>query len=126
MTENTPLRILLVDNERTIADTLGKILVLNGFSVAIVYDGQDALNRAKAESFDVLFTDVIMPGMNGIQAAQEIIKIRPACKVILSSGNLSTQHLLDEACAGGVEFEILPKPTDPNLIIDRLRSITQG
>jgi CheY-like chemotaxis protein len=125
MTGNTPLKILLVDNERTIVDTLGKILVLNGFSVVIAYDGQDALNRAKAESFDVLFTDVIMPGMNGIQAAEEIKKMRPQCKVILFSGNLSTQHLLDEARAGGVNFEILPKPTHPDEIIDRLRSITQ-
>jgi DNA-binding NtrC family response regulator len=61
--------------------------------------------------------------MNGIQAAQEIKKIRPNCKVILFSGNLSTQHLVDEARAGRIEFEILPKPTDPTVIIERLRAI---
>jgi len=118
-----PLKILLVDDERTIADTLGTILTLEGFSVVISYNGLDALNLAKAESFDVVLMDVVLPGIDGIQASQGIIKIRPQCKVILFSGNISTQHLLNEARANGVEFEILPKPTHPTVIIERFRAI---
>jgi len=119
------LKVLLVDDEQSITLSLGKILELSGFRVTISHNGTDAMEHAKAEPFDVLLTDVMLPGMNGIQLAKEIKKICSECKVILLSGNISTQQLLDEARASGENFEILPKPIHPTEIIERLSSIDQ-
>ena len=69
------LKVLLVDDEQSITLSLGKILELSGFRVTISHNGTDAMKHAKSEPFDVLLTDVMLPGMNGIQLAKEIRKI---------------------------------------------------
>lgn len=117
------LRVLVVDDEQTIADTLAQILTLSGFQAVACYRGFDAIERAKNQVFDVLLTDVVMPGMNGIEISREISKILPHCSVILTSGNQATAQLLEGAEACGEKFEIFAKPVHPLVIIERLRAI---
>jgi DNA-binding NarL/FixJ family response regulator len=71
--------------------------------------------------FDVLITDVVMTGMTGIEAALEIWKVLPNCKVLLVSGHQATAHLLRAAQERGHDFEV-PKPVYP-VIIERLKAI---
>ena len=87
----TKLKILVVDNEKLIADSLVQILNNSGFSASSLYSGFQAIDRAFTSPFDVLITDVVMDGMSGIDAAIEIRVILPNCKVLLRPG---TKRLL--------------------------------
>jgi len=113
-------KVLVADDERVIADTLALILKQNGFEATAVYSGEEAIETAKTFQPDVLISDVVMFGLNGIDAAIEIRKILPNCKVLLLSGQSSTADLLDEASGRGHDFEILAKPIPPSDILARL------
>ena len=115
-------RILVVDDERRIADTLVIILNQSGFDASAVYTGTDAVDQARASQPDLVITDVIMPDMNGIDAAIQIREILPACKILLFSGQAATADLLEKARAEGHEFEILAKPVHPQDLLAKLRA----
>jgi len=112
--------ILVVDDEAVIADTLGRILELNGFRVAIAYDGKSALKISRTVTPDLLLSDVAMPGMSGVDLAIEIQQSIPNCKVLLFSGQASTSDLLGAAHDTGREFTILAKPLHPTELLRRI------
>jgi CheY-like chemotaxis protein len=115
-------RVLVVDDERVIADTLAIILNQNGFEAFAVYTGMAAVDRARASRPDLVISDVIMPDMNGIEAAIQIREILPGCKILLFSGQAATADLLEKARAQGHEFEILAKPVHPQDLLAKLSS----
>ncbi len=113
-------RVLVVDDERVIADTLAIILNQNGFEATAVYTGTAAVDRARSSRPDLVISDVIMPDMNGIEAAIQIRQILPGCKILLFSGQAATADLLEKARAQGHEFEILAKPVHPQDLLAKL------
>lgn len=118
------LNVLVVDDERLIADSLVQILNMVGFDASSGYSGPQAIDRANTNAFDVLVTDVVMTEMTGIDAAIEIRKILPNCKVLLLSGNTRTSDMLKDAGERGHHFDILAKPVHPSEIIDRLKAMS--
>jgi CheY-like chemotaxis protein len=114
-------RVLIADDERVIADTLQIILAQNGFQAAAVYSGFEAVERARTWNPDVLLCDVVMPGLDGIEAAIEVRAMLPACRVVLFSGQATVLDLLKEARGRGHEFELLVKPIHPKELLERLR-----
>ena len=115
--------MLVVDDEAIIVDTLAKILNMNGFHAVVAYSGAEAIECAQLEPFDVLLTDVVMPGMNGIETWEAICKIHPLCRVILVSGNTQADLILRNAHECGTDFEIFAKPVHPMILIERLREM---
>jgi CheY-like chemotaxis protein len=113
---------LVVDDERVIADTLAIILNQNGFDASAVYTGNGAVERAQEIRPDLIISDVIMPDMNGIEAAIRIRQLLPTCKILLFSGQASTADLLEKARMQGHEFEILAKPVHPQDLLAKLRN----
>ena len=123
MNTNRPKpKVLVVDDERVIADTLAIILNQHGFDAAAVYTGTAAVERAKNVRPDLIISDVIMPDMNGIETAINIRQFLPSCKILLFSGQAATADLLESARAQGHEFEILAKPVHPQDLLAKLRS----
>ena len=118
------LRVLVVDDERIIADTLVQILTLDGFTAAVAYSGEHAISCAREDHFDLVLMDVMMPEMNGIEAWEEINKIHPECQIIFISGNMATEQLLWDALDRGMNFEIFIKPVHPRVIIERLNRLS--
>lgn len=114
--------VLIVDDEPVIADTLSTILSRSGYTVLTAYDGLSALELAKVVPPELLITDVVMPGMTGIDLAISLTKFLPDCKVLLFSGHAATRHLLAKASATGNNFEIVTKPIHPS---DMLKRITE-
>ncbi len=114
-------RVLVVDDEQVIADTLAKILEINGFEASAVYDGVSAVATARSIKPDLIISDVIMAEMNGIEAAIEIRGFLPDCKILLFSGQAATADLLETARAQGHDFEILAKPVHPSDLLARLK-----
>ena len=113
-------RALVVDDEQVIADTLAKILDLNGYEASAVYTGTAAVEDARSLLPDLIISDVIMPDMDGIQAAISIRSFLPDCKILLFSGQAATADLLENARAQGHEFEILGKPVHPSDLLAKL------
>ncbi len=114
-------KVLVVDDEQIIADTLAKILDLNGYEASPVYTGTAAVESARTLQPDLIISDVIMPDMDGIQAAIKIREFLPNCKILLFSGQAATADLLENARAQGHEFEILGKPVHPSDLLAKLR-----
>ncbi len=115
-------RVLVVDDERVIADTLAMILNQSGFEARSVYSGEKALELAATFAPDMLISDVIMADLNGIEAAIRIRAFLPRIKILLFSGQAATADLLEKARANGYEFEILAKPVHPQDLLSRLKS----
>jgi CheY-like chemotaxis protein len=114
-------KVLVVDDERVIADTLAMILNQSGFDARAAYSGEKALEAATAFAPDMLISDVIMADLNGIDAAIRIRQLRPGIKVLLFSGQAATANLLEKARANGHEFDILAKPVHPQDLLNKLR-----
>jgi CheY-like chemotaxis protein len=114
-------KVLVVDDERVIADTLAMILNQSGFDARAVYSGEKAVELASTFAPDMLITDVIMADLNGIDAAIMIRALLPSIKILLFSGQAATADLLEKARAKGYEFEILAKPVHPQDLLSKLQ-----
>jgi DNA-binding response OmpR family regulator len=112
--------VLIVDDERVIADTLAAILTNSGFAPLVAYDGKSALEIAEAIPPELLISDVVMPGMNGIELAIAIVHAVADCKVLLFSGQASTVDLLADARTQGHHFTTLTKPIHPTELLARV------
>ena len=110
-------RVLVVDDESAIADTIAKILSLSGIPAIAAYDGNGALDTALLRPPEMLITDVMLPGMNGIELAVTIKRVYPDCKVLLFSGLASTSDLMATARREGHSFTLLHKPVPPEALL---------
>ncbi len=118
-----PPLLLVVDDEPMIADTLAVILQKAGFAATAAYDAAAALEIAEVTPPDLLLSDVMMPGMNGIELAIEIEKTVPDCKILLISGQASTTDLLAKAGHAAEQFKILAKPIHPRDLLAELAKL---
>jgi CheY-like chemotaxis protein len=112
MSEYRP-RVLVVDDESVIADTLTEILSRSGYAAMAAYDGAGALETALLSPPSLLITDVVLPGMSGIELAIQMRRIFPDCKALLFSGQACTTDMLASANKAGHQFTLLSKPVHP-------------
>jgi len=118
--EQTPARVLVVDDERIIADSIALILRGRGFDSRAVYSGEDAAELALTWKPDAVISDVVMGKMDGVALAILLAQALPSCKVLLISGNNVTSQLLDESKKLGHDFPILAKPFPPECVFEFL------
>jgi CheY-like chemotaxis protein len=116
------LRVLIADDEKLIADTLKLILSHAGFEVAVTYDGAAAVKKAEEWRPDLFLSDVFMPRLSGIDAAIEICRTLPHCKVLLVSGQADLQDLRREIRTKCRNFDVLSKPVHPGELLKRLHA----
>jgi len=114
--------VLVVDDEYVIADSLADILKRSGYAAVSAYDGEAALETALTMPPELLISDVILPGMNGVELAITIRRIFPDCKVILSSGQPTSARLLASADSAGHRFVFLHKPVHPTELLEHVSS----
>jgi DNA-binding response OmpR family regulator len=119
--EPKPKVVFVVDDEHVIATTLATILNKAGYDAHAFFNGQDVVDSLDKLQPDLLIADVVMPGMNGIEAAIITRTKLPKCKVLLLSGRTATMDLLETARAQGHEFEILAKPVHPTHLLEKIR-----
>lgn len=112
------MRILIVDDEAVIADSLALIFRASGFEARSVYSGERAMELASSFEPDVLISDVVMRGVTGIEVGIYVREHFPACRVLLFSGQAATSDLIQAADTKGYHFDILTKPVHPNVLLD--------
>jgi CheY-like chemotaxis protein len=87
-TENTALaRILIVDDDNAVRTTIKLLLERAGHSVVAASDGRSGLAQFEADEFDLMFLDIFMPGMDGIETMRLVHQQRPLVPIIVISGN---------------------------------------
>jgi len=114
-------KVLIVDDQRLIADTLAEILGNAGFDAVAAYDGFDALDKASRFQPRWVVTDVLMPRMNGVELAIALQKNFPKSSILLFSGQAGISEILLEGHRQGYQFELLAKPIHPLKLIERLK-----
>ena len=110
--------VLIVDDEELVLMALQEAFEDAGYHVSIAHNGNEAVDCVKKEAVDLVFTDLVMPGPNGVQTCEAIKKISPATEIILISGHPEeiSKHIAAFVMAGGRD-EILRKPIDVDEIV---------
>jgi CheY-like chemotaxis protein len=110
-------KIIVADDEPLVAFTLTEILEDAGYEVISVRDGMAAVEKARTIRPDLVLTDVMMPKLNGIEAAKQIQELFPQVRIVLFSGQAATGDLLKQAREQGYDFEIVTKPIQPDALL---------
>lgn len=113
-------RILVIDDETAIADSLVEILSASGFDASASYSGTSAIEQARQQCPYIVLSDVVMPRMNGVETVRAIREICPEARILLFSGQAGTTDILEQARQRGEKFELLPKPLHPDELLKRL------
>jgi CheY-like chemotaxis protein len=92
-----PIKVYVVGDEPVIASTLAAILSASGFQATAYTSAEDAIKAAECEGPSLLISDVVMPGMSGVDLAIHLKSLCPKCKVLLFSGQAATNDLLESA-----------------------------
>jgi DNA-binding NtrC family response regulator len=109
------IKILLVDDEMDFVETLAERLQLRDFDVTTALNGQDALKLVKERDFDVIFLDVKMPGMDGIEALKQIKNLKSLPQVVMLTGNATVETAIEGMKVGAFDYIMKPVVTE-NLI----------
>ncbi len=113
-------KILVIDDEKSIRNTLQDILTHENYEVVLAEDGQEAIEKADQQKFDVVLCDVKMPGMDGIEVLDRFREIDPDATFVMISGH-GTIDTAVEAIKKGA-FDFISKPLDLNRLLITIRN----
>jgi len=118
-----PRNILIVDDERSVADTLALILSTRNHTIQVAYSAEAGIEIIAEWAPDLAIVDVMLPLMNGIDFSIVMKDNYPSCHVLLFSGQPDTSALLEEALKKGHCFDVLAKPQHPTFILDAVENL---
>lgn len=104
------MKILLIEDERLLADTLQDLLTAKGFHVEAVYDGESGADYALLGIYDLLILDVMMPGLNGFEVARKVRANRCTTPILMLTARSDVQDRIEGLNAGADYY--LTKPFD--------------
>ena len=117
------MKILVVDDERAIRNSLKEILTDEGYSVEIAQDGAEALSIVDKEKFDVIFCDIKMPGMDGTEVIEKMVAEGVDSAVVMISGHGDIETAVD--CIKKGAFDFIQKPLDLNRILITIKNASE-
>lgn len=119
MNDRPNIRILLVDDEETLLEYMSKRLLKKGFTVKAAFSGEEAVEVAEQEHFDVAIVDLKMPGIDGVETQKRLHKVQPFLQCIVLTGHGS----IDSALESGQEdaFRYLLKPVDYDDLVSNIK-----
>lgn len=110
MNDQPNIRVLLVDDEETLLEYLSKRLLKQRFTVKSTFSGEEAVEAAKQEHYDVAVVDLKMPGMDGVETQRRLREIQPFLQCIVLTGYASVDTALESGQLDA--FQYLSKPVD--------------
>lgn len=113
-------KILIVDDERSIRNTLKDILEVESYQVDVVESGIEALDLIKENNYDVVFSDIKMPQMDGVELLQKIKVNNPEMPIIMISGHGTIETAVD--CIKKGAYDFIEKPIDLNRLLIVVRN----
>lgn len=115
----TKPKVLVIDDDKSLADTLAEILRRNDFISTALYSGEQAIEFVESYQPDIVLSDIRMRKVDGIEAAKQIRELHPECRVILftaSAVNAATKQSIE-----AMGFEFLQRPLHPDAVLNTLR-----
>ena len=117
-------KVLVVDDDPLILHLIKEEIGFYGYRPIIAANGKEALSLAKNEEVDLLITDIMMPGMNGIDLAREFAEICPKAKILFMSG-----YVCPSVAHQGIpesEHAFIMKPFAPKSLVKKMRLVLNG
>ncbi|HEY91883.1 MAG TPA: response regulator [Dehalococcoidia bacterium] len=116
------MSVLVVDDNMDLADTFALILRYKGYRVETAADGLSAIDKYRAQRYDVVLMDVYMPQMNGIEATRAIKKADPQAKIVLMTAYAEDRNMA--AATNAVAYCTLCKPIDISHLVELIGEVT--
>ena len=117
---NTSRKVLVVDDDPVVRKSFDRVLSHKGYAVITAENGEEALHKLSEERYDIVYTDLRMPGMNGLEVAEQVKAQRPWTPVVIITG-YGTEAAESRAKAAGVS-SFLHKPLSPEMIEESARN----
>jgi CheY-like chemotaxis protein len=112
-------KVLVVDDDAAVRKSIDRVLTGNGYAVITAENGEEALRKLNEEKYDLVYTDIRMPGMSGLEVAEHVKAQRPWTPVVIITG-YGTDAAESRAKAAGVS-SFMHKPLSPEMIEDSAR-----
>lgn len=114
-------KILVVDDNRNVADSMAFMLSHEGYTATARYSASEAIELSRSIKPDIVISDIVMPGTDGIDMGVAIRSFLPCCKILLFSGEVLTQQMRErlDTQAAGIAF--VEKPIHPADLLAMLR-----
>jgi DNA-binding NtrC family response regulator len=116
--------ILIVDDEKDLADLLGAVLQIEGHNVECAMNGREALEKRRLSDFDLALIDIKLPDMNGVQVFMELKKQSPKMQAIMMTG-FSLEDMIEKALTEGA-YTCIHKPFDPEMVIELVKKMVSS
>jgi len=124
MTAHNPLRVLILDDERIIVDTLCVVLKQGGYDARGTYTHDSAVSLAREFQPDAFLTGFLNHcKQNGCETAAEVLTFLPKCRIFIFSGTSAAGPVIEDYRRRGYNFEIFAKPLHPEILLAGLRSL---
>lgn len=117
------MRVLIIDDERAIRNSLKEILTDEGYDADIAEDGAAAISKVEKEKFDVIFCDIKMPGMDGIEVLDKLVEMGVDAAVVMISGHGDIDTAVE--CIKKGAFDFVQKPLDLNRILITVKNASE-
>jgi CheY-like chemotaxis protein len=115
-------KVLVVDDDPVIAKSFDRVLTGKGYAVITAANGEEALKKLASEDYDLVYTDIKMPGMNGLEVAERVKANKPWTPVVIITGFGTAES---EARARAAGATLLHKPLSPAMIEGSAREATE-
>ena len=108
-------RILVVDDEEELSNSIKKLLTIKNYNVTTASDGIKAIEKIKSEKFDLILMDIRMPNMDGIESVKNVKKINPEAFIVMMTGEAGNDEIEKALEVGG--YAVLRKPFSPEKLL---------
>jgi two-component system NtrC family response regulator len=112
------MKLIFIDDEQTFLNYLAKRLILDGYDVTTTFSGEEGIDAASKEPFDVAVVDLKMPGIDGIEVQKRLKVLQPDLPCIVLSAHGTVEHALESGKYNA--FKFLSKPVDMDTLIQTI------
>lgn len=117
------MNILIIDDERSVRGSLGEILRDEGYGVEVAENGAEGIQKVEKQHFDVIFCDIKMPGMDGIEVLDKLMAMGTDSAIVMISGHGDIETAVD--CIKKGAFDFIPKPLDLNRTLITIKNASE-
>ena len=119
-------RVLVIEDDETVRDVLRSFLGQKGFEVTLAQNGESGLDLLRAERFDLIFTDLVMPGISGMEVLKEVVALKISVPVVVMTAFGTVQTAVEAMRIGAFDYITKPFNLDELMIVlDKALSVAK-